>query len=209
MGGTDSVDDGGPPGDSDECPHLVTVDDFQIGKYEVTQDDWAKILGDHPSFFTGCGNCPVEQVSWDDVQVFIRKLNRRTGKHYRLPSEEEWEFAARGSLKSSNFRYAGSNHAADVAWHTVNSGGKPHAVGTLKPNEIGLFDMSGNVSEWCEQFKEPYPCDKTGRHFDSRIVRGGMFANHESSVRVRDRNGRPSSIRINTIGLRLATSINR
>ncbi len=207
MGGTDSIADGGPDKSSDECPHRVIVGDFLIGKYEVTQDDWARVLKLHPSYFSGCGTCPVEQISWDDVQVFIQELNRRTGEHYRLPAEEEWEFAARGGLSSNNFHYAGSNEAADVAWYDVNSGGRPHPVGNLEPNELGLFDMSGNVSEWCEQFKAPYPCDPAGRVFESRVVRGGMWGNRESSVRVRDRNGRGSYTRISSIGFRLARSI--
>lgn len=207
MGGNDAVDDGGPPGSLDECPHEVTVGDFLIGKSEVTQDAWAEVLGHRPSYFSGCRNCPVEQVSWDDAQEFIQKLNGRSGERYRLPSEEEWEFAARGGLKSNNFLYAGSDNAADVAWHDANSEGRPHTVGALRPNELELFDMSGNISEWCEQSKKPYPCDPVGKYFDSRILRGGSWSNREGSVRVRDRNGRGSYVRLNTVGFRLARSV--
>jgi len=212
MGGLDNVNDGGPkepdPEHGDECPHRETVKDFYIGKYEVTQAEWKEIMGDNPSFFIDNDKNPVEQVSWEDIQVFISRLNIKYLEHFRLPTEEEWEFAARGGLQSKNFRYAGSNNANDVAWWASNSGGKSHAVGSLKPNELGLYDMSGNIWEWCSNWKIPYLCDPQGKSFanKSKVLRGGTFANDSSSVRVRDRNGRGTTLRLNTLGFRLVKS---
>lgn len=106
-------------------------------------------MGNNPSNFSDCDNCPVEQVSWEEAQEFIRKLNRMTGKNYRLPTEAEWEYAARGGSKSHGYKYSGSNSIGDVAWYEGNSGDKTHPVGQKQPNELGLYDMSGNVFEWC------------------------------------------------------------
>jgi len=124
---------------------------FYMGKYPVTQAQWKAILGDsilgNRSHFKG-DNLPVESVSWDDAQVFLRRLNLATGKNYRLPTEAEWEYAARGGNKSQGFIYAGSDKLKEVAWHNENSGNKTHPVGQKKPNELGLYDMYGNVYEW-------------------------------------------------------------
>lgn len=210
MGGMDIVTTSGPRETdlehSDECPHSVTLKNFYIGKYEVTQAEWSEIMGDNPSHFKGNYRNPVEQVSWEDIQVFIVKLNTKYSEHFRLPTEEEWEFAARGGLQSKNFRYVGSNNANDVAWWAGNSGGRPHPVGALAPNELGIYDMSGNIWEWCSDWKIPYPCDTKGKSFvnASRVLRGGTFANDSASVRVRDRNGRGVSLRLPTLGFRLA-----
>ena len=210
MGGLDIVTDGGPRETDlihgDECPHYVTVKDFSIGKYEVTQAEWIEIMGDNPSKFKGNDKRPVEQVSFEDVQIFITKLNTKYSEHFRLPTEVEWEFSARGGLQSKSFRYAGSNNANEVAWWEGNSNGKPHSVGTLKPNELGIYDMSGNIWEWCSDWKIPYPCNPQGKSFAmaSRVLRGGTFSNDSSSVRVRDRNGRGVSLRLPTLGFRLA-----
>jgi len=206
MGGADNANDGGPLGKSatDECPHTVNVKDFFIGKYEVTQKEWQEIMGSNPSYYKGCSSCPVEQVSWEDVLAFINIVNAKYGENFRLPTEEEWEFAARGGVNSKDFRYSGSNNANDVAWWKDNSGGKPHSVGRLKPNELGIYDMSGNIWEWCSNFKVPYPCDVNGKKFDAKVLRGGTFANDTSSVRVRDRNGRDANMRLSTLGFRLA-----
>jgi len=206
MGGDDSVNDGGSLElrIADECPHPVTVEDFYIGKYEVTQTDWIEIMGTNPSNLKDCDDCPINQVSWDDIQEYIKKANSKYSENYRLPTEEEWEFAARGGLKSKNYTYSGSNNAEQVAWFSGNSENKPHPVGMLKPNELGIYDMSGNIWEWCSNYKLPYPCDYIGKEFDSRVLRGGTFGNRISSVRARDRNGRGSSLRLPTLGFRLA-----
>jgi formylglycine-generating enzyme len=201
MGGNDNDHTGQG---KDECPHKISISDFSIAKYEVTQADWIEIMGDNPSYFKHCNDCPVEQVSWDDVNVFIKIANAKFKERYRLPTEEEWEFAARGGLKSLNYKFSGSNDVNEVAWYSSNSNGKSHRVGLLKSNELGLFDMSGNIWEWCQDFKIPYPCDSEGKKFNSRVCRGGTWSNDASSVRVRDRNGRGAYHRLNTLGFRLA-----
>jgi len=140
-------------GDKDELPaHEVCVKDFNLGKYEVTQEQWQKVMGDNPSEFKACGgNCPVDSVSWDMAQEFIKKLNALTKKKYRLPTEAEFEFAARSGGK--NEKWAGTNDEAtlvEYAWYDKNSGETTHPVGQKKPNGLGLYDMAGNVREWCQ-----------------------------------------------------------
>ncbi|MDE5877440.1 MAG: formylglycine-generating enzyme family protein [Muribaculaceae bacterium] len=135
-----------------EAPkHEVTLHDYKIGKYEVTQDLWEAVMGDNPSIFKG-PDLPVENVSWNDVRQFIKKLNKLTGKHYRLPTEAEWEFAARGGNKSKGYAYIGGDEIDTTAWHSGNSDKCTHAVGSLTSNELGIFDMAGNVSEWTQDW---------------------------------------------------------
>ena len=131
--------------------HLVKVPSFLMGKTEVTQGQWKSVMGSNPSRFTECGDvCPVEQVSWNDVQDFIRKLNQLTGQNYRLPSEAEWEYAARAGT-TTEWSFAGEElKLRDYAWYSQNSGGKTREVGQKLPNTFGLFDMHGNVGEWIQ-----------------------------------------------------------
>ena len=206
MGGYDDVDDGGNNAIriADECPHIVIVNDFFIGKYEVTQADWKAVMGALPSGNTDCDDCPVSQVSWDDIQEFIKALNLKYLEHYRLPTEEEWEFASKGGVDGKDYRYSGSHNAEEVAWFSMNSKGKTHPVGLLKPNELGIYDMSGNIWEWCSNFKTPYPCDSLGKPFNTKVLRGGSFNHRQESVRVIDRNARQTSMRLQTLGFRLA-----
>ena len=167
--------------DNDEKPtHRVTLtNDYYIGKYEVTQALWQMVMGNNPSEFKG-DNLPVETVSWYDCQEFISKLNRITGKMFRLPTEAEWEYAARGGNKSRGYQYSGSNNLSDVAWYGNNSGDETHAVGTKQPNELGIYDMSGNVDEWCQDWKGAYSSSSqvnpTGANSgSSRVIRGGSW----------------------------------
>jgi formylglycine-generating enzyme required for sulfatase activity len=145
---------------SSERPvHEVTLSSFYIGKFEVTQDQWSAIMGSNPSERLRCGNCPVDNVSPSDVQVYIQRLNEESDKSYRLPTEAEWEYAARGGKYSKGYVFAGSNDVNDVAWiHSPNSSKreKVHEVGTKKPNELGIYDMSGNVCEWCSDWLGKY-----------------------------------------------------
>jgi formylglycine-generating enzyme required for sulfatase activity len=128
----------------EEPAHRVAVSDFQLGRYEVTQTQWRAVMESNPSYFKG-DNLPVERVSWNDAQEFIRRLNGQTGRRYRLPTEVEWEYAARGGSKSNGYKYCGSNAVDDVAWYKYNAGSRTHPVGTKAASELGLYDMSGNV----------------------------------------------------------------
>ena len=168
------------PYDWEKPTHRVTLtNDYYIGKYEVTQALWQAVMGNNPSSFKG-DNLPVESVSWDDCQEFISKLNRITGKTFRLPTEAEWEYAARGGNKSRGYQYSGSNNLSDVAWYEDNCGKKTHAVGTKQPNELGIYDMSGNVWEWCQDWFGEYSSSSqtnpTGANSGSgRVRRGGSW----------------------------------
>ncbi len=204
---------GSEKGHDDEKPvHKVTVPTFQIGKYPVTQAQWQAVMGNNPSRFIGCEDCPVETVSWDDAKEFIEKLNELTGKKFRLPSEAEWEFAARGGIKSKGFEYAGSNDVEEVAWYGNNSDGKTHLVGEKKANELGLYDMSGNVWEWCEDdwhsSYESAPSDgmawKAQPRTDRRLVRGGSCGHDNYFCRVVFRGSGDAYSRYSHFGLRLA-----
>lgn len=185
---------GSSSGESDEQPvHSVTLSAFNIGKYEVTQAQWKAVMGSNPSNFSGCDNCPVENVSWNDVQDFIRKLNEQTGKNYRLPTESEWEYAAKGGKQSRGYTYSGSNDLGSVAWYSNNSGSKTHAVGGKQANELGIYDMSGNVWEWCSDwygnynsYSETNPTGASSGRY--RVLRGGSWYYNASLCRTAYRN---------------------
>ncbi len=201
--------------DEDEKPvHTVTLDNFNIGKYEITQEQWQAVMGGNPSYFKDCGDqCPVEDVSWDDTQEFIKKLNRMIGKTFRLPTEAEWEFAARGGTKSKGFRYAGSDNIDEVAWNwDMETQLQTHTVGTKKSNELGLYDMSGNVWEWCndwydEDYYKNSPRNNPkgpGTSQTYRVLRGGSWSYNANYCRVADRfRYRPYNTDA-TVGFRLA-----
>lgn len=182
MGATSEMKDSYDDPDSDEKPvHQVTLtNDYYMGKYEVTQALWEAVMGSNPSYFKG-DNLPVEEVSWNDCQEFISKLNSLTGRKFRLPTEAEWEYAARGGKKSRSYQYSGSSNISDVAWYDGNSGDKTHPVGTKQANELGIYDMTGNVLEWCQDWYGSYysssQTNPTGATSGSRHVnRGGSWA---------------------------------
>jgi formylglycine-generating enzyme required for sulfatase activity len=210
KGGTFKMGDTSGDGTKVEKPvRNVTVRDFYISMYEITQAQWREIMGDNPSHFDGCDKCPVERVSWNEVQEFIKKLNLLTGKSYRLPTEAEWEYAARGGEKSRGLRYSGHNNINFVAWYTVNSGNKTQPVGQFTPNELGLYDMSGNVYEWCNDWMGDYPnipeVDPKGpTSGDLRVVRGGSWFGHIAANRVSARAGDDPANGRSYIGFRLA-----
>ena len=171
---------------------------------------WKEVMGNNPSSWKG-DNLPVENVSWDDCQTFIRKLNALTGKNFRLPTEAEWEFAARGGNNSRGYKYAGSNNIGDVAWYEDNSGSKTHVVGTKSPNELGIYDMSGNVWEWCQDWYGDYSSasqtNPTGASNGSaRVLRGGSWYCSARLCRSSDRYSYSPDCRINSGGLRLVLS---
>jgi hypothetical protein len=171
---------------------------FYIGKYEVTQAQWKAIMGSNPSHFKG-DQLPVENVSWDDVQVFLKRLNEKTGNYYRLPTEAEWEFAAGGGTAKKTCpggcNYSGGNRINSVAWYKKNSSNRTHPVGTKAPNELGIYDMSGNVWEWCENWY-----DSSHQH---RSVRGGSWFRDAECSNVSFRAHDHQSIRSYNIGFRV------
>ena len=196
-----------------EGGHAVTLSDFEIAKYPVTQQLWQDIMGANPSRFKG-DLLPVEQVSWHDCQEFLKKLNARfPGNHYRLPTEAEWEYAARGGEKGArdNFVYAGGNALDELGWYGANSGGKTHPVGGKKPNQLGLFDMSGNVWEWCADWYGDYPSgpvsNPTGPAEGSdRVLRGYSWSNYARYCRVSRRVHDDPGNRSYFVGFRVAAS---
>jgi len=194
----------------DEYPvHSVTLSDYYIGQTQVTQELWEAVMGSNPSDFTGDNQRPVENVSWNDCQEFIKKLNRLTGKNFRLPTEAEWEYAARGGNKSKGYKYSGSNDADAVAWWCDNSGSKTHPVAQKQSNELGLYDMSGNVWEWCQDWYGDYSSNSqtnpTGPSTgSSRVLRGGSWYNYARNERVSFRCYDTPVHRFINLGLRLA-----
>ncbi len=206
MGATSEQED---EADSDETPvHSVTLSSYYIGKTEVTQALWQAVMGSNPSNFKG-SDLPVESVSWDNCQEFIQKLNRLTGRNFRFPTEAEWEFACRGGNNSRGYKYSGSNDIDNVAWYDGNSGNKTHPVGTKAPNELGIYDMSGNVFEWCSDWYADYTSysqtDPTGPHSGAcRVIRGGCWGSFVRNCRSSLRFNRYPSYRYDILGLRLA-----
>lgn len=195
-------------GDNEKPAHQVTLSSFHIGKYEVTQAQWREVMGSNPSHFSDCDECPVEKVSWNDIQEFIGKLNEHTGKKYRLPTEAEWEYTARGGNKSKGYKYAGSDEIGKVAWHAGNSGTKTHPVGQKQANELGIYDMTGNVWEWCEEWIGDYSSSsqtnpKGPSNGTFRVLRGGGWYDNTRRCRVSIRYSNAPVARYSGNGFRL------
>lgn len=212
KGGCFDMGDTFGDGESDEKPvHKVCLADFYIGKYEVTQKKWNEVMGSNPSNFKNCADCPVEQVSWNDVQGYIDKLNKQMGGKYRLPTEAEWEYAARSGGKKE--KWAGTSNESELgefAWSDQNSGSKTHPVGQKRPNGLGLYDMSGNVWEWvADWYGSGYYGNSTednpkGPSSGSRrVFRGGGWGDGARYVRSASRNRYSPDLRYDFIGFRL------
>ena len=209
MGAT--AEQGSDAYDSEKPAHEVTLSSYMISETEVTQALWQALMGNNPSKFSDNPQNPVEEVSWDDCQEFVKKLNSLTGKSFRLPTEAEWEYAARGGSKSKHYKYSGSNSLDDVAWCSDNYGGKTHPVKGKSPNELGLYDMSGNVWEWCvdwydrEYYKSSPKSSPKGPSTGSlRVLRGGGWNRNAWSCRVSYRDSHIPSHRGSYRGFRLA-----
>lgn len=212
MGAT--AEQGGDADDDEQPAHEVTVSGFAIGKCPVTQALWEAVTGENPSRFKGDPSRPVERVSWEDCREFIEELNARlglpdaSGRSFRLPTEAEWEYAARGGNRSRGYKYSGSDDIGEVAWYGGNSNGITHPVGEKGPNELGVYDMSGNVWEWCGDWYGNYPSeaerDPTGPSSGScRVLRGGGWSNSARFCRVSYRDSDQPDGRVNGSGLRL------
>ena len=207
MGATPEMEN---PHEDEKPVHRVTLtNNYYIGKYEVTQALWKIVMGSNPSNSKG-DNLPVEKVSWNDCQKFISKLNKLTGKSFRLPIEAEWEYAARGGNKSRGYQYSGSNTIGDVAWYDGNSGSKTHAVGTKQPNELGAFDMTGNVWEWCQDWFNRYSSSPQTNPIGAvsgscRVYRGGSWC-YSGYCRCSCRFDGTPDFRNGDLGLRLVLS---
>ena len=175
--------------------HSVTLPDYYIGETEVTQELWKAVMGKNPSWFKYNPQKPVENVSWHDCQSFIKRLNELTGKNFRLPTEAEWEYAARGGNKSKGYKYSGGNDINEMAWYKGNSNSQTHDVKTKSPNELGIYDMSGNVLEWCEDWFGYYSSSsqtnpKGPSSGSYRVLRGGSWKNGARYCRVSNRSNR-------------------
>ena len=193
----------------DESPYhrVVISNDYYIGKFEVTQELWEAVMGTNPSYFKGFDK-PVESVSWNEAQEFCAELSRMTGRRFRLPTEAEWEYAARGGNKSTSAKFSGSSSVDNVAWYDGNSSSQTHPVGKLRPNELGIYDMSGNVWEWCQDWYGSYASNtQTDPHGPSsgsiRVLRGGCWDYNARFCRVSYRNYCVPGDRLDSYGFRL------
>ena len=204
------VDEKVPYGEEEKPVHqVILTNDYYMGKYEVTQALWEAVMGSNPSYFKG-DNLPVEKVSWNDCQEFISKLNSLTGRKFRLPTEAEWEYAARGGEKNRGYQYSGSSNISDVAWFDGNSDSKTHPVGTKQANELGIYDMNGNVCEWCQggyySYSNSPQTNPIGSTIGGRMVRGGCWGKGTRACRLAFRIERQNYRRSSDNGFRLALS---
>ena len=208
MGGTPEQ---GEDAYDDEKPiHKVALDAYYIGAFEVTQGQWEKVMGTNPSYFTKGEDYPVERVSWEDAQAFCRELSRKTGRKYSLPTEAQWEYAARGGKKNESTKYSGSSSIDSVGWYCDNTNQGTYPVGQKHPNALGIYDMSGNVREWCQDwYGENYYADSpltnpTGPSTGfERVMRGGSWFFNARSCRVSQRGYTNPNLHIALNGFRL------
>lgn len=201
--------------DYDQKPvHSVTLDNFKLSKYEVTQAQWNYVMGNNPSCFKRCKYCPVDQISWNDIQIFLLRLNELTGKMYRLPTEAEWEYAARGGNKSKGYLYSGSSDLSDILVYkkkVIEGAFKTFPVGQQKPNELGLYDMTGNVWEWCSDwYSEDYYSNSLRTNptgplkGEYKVLRGGFSIFSKKGFGVAFREKETQDTKEYFIGFRLA-----
>jgi len=212
-GGEFFMGDDGSQYDEEKPTHRVKLFSFYIGKYQLMQSQWQAITAENPSEFKG-KNRSVDNVSWNEVQDFIIKLNEQTGQQFRLPTEAEWEYAARGGKYSQGYAYSGSDKLKQVGWYEENSNGETHEVGLMLANELGIYDMSGNVWEWCaDWFGEKYyeKCRKDGAvenphgpdNGDYRVIRGGSCFSDSVYCRAMYRDRFQPGYRDSSVGFRL------
>lgn len=210
MGGTD--EQGEDVKAYEEPAHPVKLNSYYIGMTEVTQELWETVMGWNYAWNTESNQLPMEDVSWEDCNEFAEVLSERTGKKFRLPTEAEWEYAARGGIKSGNHKYSGSDNIDDVAWYVSNSDDMTHKVGTKNANELGIYDMNGNVWEWCQDWYGEYSTSsydnptgpKTG---DFRIYRGGSYKEKAEYNRTSNRSFNRPDFRYGNIGLRVVMEV--
>jgi formylglycine-generating enzyme required for sulfatase activity len=196
---------------NDEKPtHEITLSNYYIGETEVTQELWQAVMGRNPSTFKGDNQRPVETISWNDCQIFIKKLNALTNQQFKLPTEAEWEFAARGGNKSKGYNLSGGNSLAEVSWNLLNSKGTTFPVKQKIPNELGLYDMTGNVAEWCADYynsnfyaQSPSSDPECTTGDSGMVIRGGSWSNHSSDCRTTCRLSRYAGSSASNIGFRL------
>ncbi len=194
-------------GHNESPAHQMMIGNFYMGKYEITQGQWKSLMLNNPSNFLNGDHYPVENVSWEDIQVFIIRLNAATGKQYRLPTEAEWEYVARGGNKTHGHKYSGSDVVTEVAWFWSNSQNSTHPVASKMPNELGIFDMSGNVGEWCNDLYTSYLTKEqilpVKSSTDLYVIRGGRWSSATRACRVSCRDNAPSKYHHPDVGFRL------
>jgi len=198
-------------GGLDEKPnHEVCVGDFSIGKYPVTRQEWFQVMGSNPSQYRGAENLPVEKISWNEAQAFVKVLRRKTGKKWRLPTEAEWEYAAGGGKRQKYPGTSNDEELGEYAWFETNSGLKTHPVGTRKPNDLGIHDMAGNVWQWVQDrydrdyYRQSPRQDPKGDPFGvNRILKGGSAYKDAHFLRVSYRDYQAPETRTNSVGFRL------